>query len=144
MSDYTAGLEQRNAVIAEKSAEIDRLRGNRNSLERLVAEHELTISQLEDHCDTLRLEVQKLKDLNFEAQDRYAALEAERDELVRRGGLDTVEVAVFKAEQDALRRALDAAMRTIGAQNAQVRAMNEQLDAVTQLIVHQVKEPSHD
>ncbi len=31
--------------------------------------------------DVLRLEVQRLKDLNFDSQDLYAAIEAERDEL---------------------------------------------------------------
>lgn len=37
--------------------------------------------QMVTERDTLRLEVQRLKDASFEAQDRYAALEAERDAL---------------------------------------------------------------
>jgi hypothetical protein len=55
------------------------------------------------------------------------------------------------AERDELKRersermsALEVAMRTIAAQNAQVRAMNEQLDAVTQLIVQRMENSTHD
>jgi predicted nucleic acid-binding Zn-ribbon protein len=76
--------------------------------EQESASHDSALAEVTAERDTLRLE-----HANFEAQDRYAALEAERD---------------------TLKRAIDAAMRTIAAQNAQARAMNEQLDAVTRLI----------
>lgn len=91
-----------------------------------IAAQAAEIETLTTDRDVLRLEVQRLKDLNFESQDLYAAIEAERDEL--------------RAERLERIGALEAAMRTIDAQNAQVRAMNVQLDVVTQLIVRRVKE----
>ncbi len=46
-----------------------------------LTERDATIAALTTDRDQLRLEVQRLKDLNFESQDLYAAIEAERDEL---------------------------------------------------------------
>jgi chromosome segregation ATPase len=148
--------------------------------EQESASHDSALAEVTTERDTLRLEVQKLKDLNFEAQDRYAALEAERDEARRasetvhshyvlalkqrdeavantRAECDKGYEALFQAhqrmvaERDELKReraermsALEAAMRTIAAQNAQVRAMNEQLDAVTRLIVQRMENSTHE
>jgi hypothetical protein len=204
--DPLSGLrpDERNVTIAEQSAEIERLKmerdthlcplchgtgrvGNVNDREACercegsgIDAYTEKIAELTTDRDTLRLEVQKLKDLNFEAQDRYAALEAERDEARRasetvhshyvlalkqrdeavantRAECDKGYEALFQAhqrmvaERDELKReraermsALEAAMRTIAAQNAQVRAMNEQLDAVTQLIVQRMENSTHE
>lgn len=109
--------------VRQLTDERDEVERERNALLLRVAED---IAPVEADRDVLRLEVQRLKDLNFESQDLYAAIEAERDAL--------------RAERSERMGALEAAMRIIDAQNAQVRAMNEQLDAVTQLIVRRVKE----
>lgn len=92
-------------VTAERNAlraAVDHLKGERDTLrsaleiaaarsdsqnesisyfEQESASHDAALAELTTDRDTLRLEVQRLKDLNFEAQDRYAALEAERDAL---------------------------------------------------------------
>lgn len=49
--------------------------------EQESASHNAALAEATTERDVLRLENQRLKDLSFEAQDRYAALEAERDEL---------------------------------------------------------------
>ena len=59
---------------------------------------EAQIAALTTDRDVLRLEVQRLKDLNHESQDLYAAIEAERDELRR--NLDA-QSASISWEQDA-------------------------------------------
>jgi len=63
-------------------------------------DRDATIAALTTDRDVLRLEVQRLKDLNFEAQDLYAAIEAERDEL-------RAEVERLKETRDELRERLD-------------------------------------
>ena len=109
------------ATIAEQAAEIERLTkerdthlcplchgtgmvGNVNDREACercegtgIDAYTEMIAELTTNRDALRLEVLRLNDLKCEAMDRYAALEAERD---------------------ALKRAIDAAMRTIAAQSS--------------------------
>lgn len=124
---YRAFLKAQNAnvaqsaKIAEQSAEIERLKaerdthlcplchgtgmtGNVNDREACercegtgIDAYTEMIAELTTNRDALRLEVLRLNDLKCEAMDRYAALEAERD---------------------ALKRAIDAAMRTIAAQSS--------------------------
>lgn len=62
-------------------------------------QRDATIAALTTDRDVLRLEVQRLKDLNFESQDLYAAIEAERDEL--RARVDEL----FEQRNEAVRRA---------------------------------------
>lgn len=114
-------IERANTTIAEQAAEIERLTkerdthlcplchgtgmvGNVNDREACercegtgIDAYTEMIAELTTNRDALRLEVLRLNDLKCEAMDRYAALEAERD---------------------ALKRAIDAAMRTIAAQSS--------------------------
>jgi chromosome segregation ATPase len=73
---YQSILDDQENTIAEQAAEIERLKHDIDALK-------FDTGTLTADRDTLRLEVQRLKDLSFEAQDRYAALEAERDEARR-------------------------------------------------------------
>lgn len=100
------------ATIAEQSAEIERLKGElHEAVARTRAECDKGYAalfgahqQMVADRDTLRLEVQKLKDLSFEAQDRYAALEAERDELRTRTDHHTQTLVMLGEERERLIR----------------------------------------
>lgn len=173
------GLERANATIAEQAAEIERLRGANNDplraelraerdtlrleVQRLTADatrwqsdvRQLIDEHKEDEAryGQLRLEVQRLKDLNFEAQDRYAALEAERDEL-------RAELAREKhADQVTLRACNEANARaekylavikakdlelfyTVGARSAALKACAAMAEAG--LPLHVIEETDHD
>jgi chromosome segregation ATPase len=80
-ADPLSGLrpDPKDATIAVIAA----LTTERDAWVEASSRAEERIATLTTDRDTLRLEVQRLKDLNFEAQDRYAALEAERDEARR-------------------------------------------------------------
>ena len=100
-------------------------------------ERDATIAALTTERDVLRLEVQRLKDLNFESQDLYAAIEAERDELrdntvpgleEERDGLRAaIGLREYQAKEDRTEASARAEsyLRVIEAKDAEIAAMAE-------------------
>ena len=122
--------------LEDARGHIARLSEQNAALLQQVDEQQETIAALTTDRDVLRLEVQRLKDLNHESQDLYAAIEAERDSLrenlglsLRHNGEMASKLAALTAKRDELQLALDTATAKRGFDSDRFKAEAERLTA---------------